>query len=128
MFEIKFQSVFSILQLLPIISRKRRSVEVVANGIGFISDFVAFSADRKPKSVSYWLGKFSSHPPASSITAFFSSRFMVAMRLSVFAYALVAVFEFVPDAFCPRVIGVPGFYAAADSCNLWLIQVGHKFS
>ncbi len=126
MFEVKFEGVFPILQLLSIIGVKGWTVEVVADSFGFISDFVAFSANSKAK-VGVVLAGQVFIPSASLLNnSFFKQQIHGGNAPSVFANALVAVFEFVTDAFCPWVISVPGFYAAANSCNFRLLQVRHK--
>ena len=77
--------------------------------------------------MSYWLGNFSSQPPASSITDFFEQQIHGGDAACVFADSSVTVLEFVPDAPCPQVIVVPCFDAAANACHLGFAEVGCKF-
>ena len=126
MFEVKTQSVFPILKLLAIISSQSWPVKMVTHRFGFISDFVAFSANPKTK-VSVILAWQFFIPS----TNFLNNRFLQKQihsgnAPSVVSYAAVAVFEFITNAFCPWIIFVPSFYAAADPSDLWLIQMRHK--
>ena len=49
MFKVESERVLAVLKLLPIISLERWTIKVITDCIGFIGDFVAFSAYSKAK-------------------------------------------------------------------------------
>ena len=120
MFEVEFESVFAILKLLPIIRLQRWSVKVEADCCGFIGDSVAFGTYSESEVGVVLAGQFLIPSACLLDDRFFKEQVHGGDASSIFSYAIVAVFKFVPDASCPGIIGVPGFDAAADSCYLWL--------
>ncbi len=87
----------------------------------FISNLVAFGAYAKSKVGVVLTGQFLVPSTRFLDDCFFEKQVHGGYATSIFTYAAVAVFEFVPDASCPRVLVVPCFDAAADTCHLWLV-------